>query len=659
MKKIYNIIKLFLESKKQYFVKTFTEDYSEDPAGFKSSSVNAPLSKRQYIIWAALFLSGVFLTVFRSTHEAVWYDESYTIAAIGNSFGEMVKMIGRDSHPPLYFLGLKLFTICFGNSLFVLRLFSALAIIFMGSLGFTHIRKLWSQKAALIYTLLCYTMPVSIFQAQEIRMYSWCGAFVAWATILLYQAWQSGKLSHWIYGSLFAYAAALTHYYGLIAVTVTYGIMFFYSFFKKKYLIRIIVTSVLLIIAYMPFFYMLIYQATRVSKGFWIWDRSLWEVMTLFTYFFGYKSPHLNGGVVLFAALGSGVLIIFALLHAWRTKDKGSELFFAAILVFFLTLLAVFVLSELFQPIVMGRYITAILGPFLLILTYALCVIPDLKKFIQTLFLYLLFILPTLYGIYFHFFNGPMNYVTAHMTHRVKPGDIFIHGSEHNFGTFSYYFPDNFHYLYYSDKHNPYSNYEVFQKRGDYGPGSKYLRYLDNKKDIWITNRPGDHTRFHLKKIAAHKNYIQASKTKKWFLDKSWYGVEITRFVYTEDKSSYVNTVSGDLRITVSGVQSNNGGPVNILWALFNCDPIEEENTYLYGNADVSNGKAFIKIEDLDYDTYFIFAWQDQNSNGKPDLETEPTAVANGKYSEDILFKNNSFVFSSEQKNFNIELLDQ
>src|SRR5690554_1705908 len=131
MKKAYNIIKVFLDPKKQYFVKTFTEDYSEDPAGFKNTSINAPLSKRQYVIWAALFLLGIFLTIFRSTHEAVWYDESYTIAAIGNSFGDMVKMIGRDSHPPLYFLGLKLFTVCFGNSLFILRLFSALGIIFM------------------------------------------------------------------------------------------------------------------------------------------------------------------------------------------------------------------------------------------------------------------------------------------------------------------------------------------------------------------------------------------------------------------------------------------------------------------------------------------------------------------------------------------------
>ncbi|MEI8355580.1 MAG: hypothetical protein WCG31_05765 [Deltaproteobacteria bacterium] len=64
--------------------------------------------------------------------------------------------------------------------------------------------------------------------------------------------------------------------------------------------------------------------------------------------------------------------------------------------------------------------------------------------------------------------NGPMDLIRRDIEVRVKPADIFVHGSEHTFGLYRYYFPANRHYLYIPADFTPMGNYQVFLTKGEF-----------------------------------------------------------------------------------------------------------------------------------------------------------------------------------------------
>ena len=87
------------------------------------------------VLGTALMFSGCF-------HSAVWFDESYTVGMMNQSFGDMLRISVADVHPPFYYIALWLFTRVFGCSAVAMRLFSALCASALGVLGYTHILSL-------------------------------------------------------------------------------------------------------------------------------------------------------------------------------------------------------------------------------------------------------------------------------------------------------------------------------------------------------------------------------------------------------------------------------------------------------------------------------------------------------------------------------------
>ncbi|MDA3900922.1 MAG: glycosyltransferase family 39 protein [Spirochaetes bacterium] len=622
---------------------------------FKNSD-GKELSTHDYFLWGMVFLAGLFLVLFRITHEGVWYDESYTIAAVQNSFSDMFGMIGRDSHPPLYFLMLKSFITLFGESIFVFRLFSALAIILMGVMGFTHIRRLVSNRAGLIYSILVFITPVSIFQAQETRMYSWCGAMVMVALVFLFDAIKNESLKNWIIGSVCAYAAAMIHYYGLIAVTILYGLLFLRALIQQReHIVRILVTCVTLLVCYTPVFFMLAYQTSRISKGFWIKPMPFTQTLTLFSYFYGFKfgMPFtvfmLLGSTV---ALGSIVVGIVSFILKKRVEDQFALI---SITMFFLTIIAGFVLSLLFRPILTGRYLTAVLGPFLFAVAYGINSMKNRYVISIALLIYATVTLPVLYGIYSYNFNGPMDKVHYQIKDEVKSDDIFIHGSEHTFGTFYHYFPNNHHYLYISSDQHAYSNYEVFSKHGDYG--DNYEEYLDKARGrVWLVNRTGDPMRLPPVELKSHPHMKSEGKVSSFRMPKSWFEVELSSFQYVSEKDASDEVEFGDLKITITGVKG--GG--KIYWGFYNSDPIGRDNTISRGMGSVEDGTVTLNFTGLEYARYAIFCWEDSDGNINWDEKKEGVAIFGSATSGSgfsMTFAENGFDFDEDHQEFQIEMV--
>ncbi len=229
----------------------------------------------------ALILIGVIFILLGAFHTELWFDESYTIALLRHDFEEIIRIDIGDVHPVLYYLLLKVFTLIFGNNILVCRLFSVLAGILIGVIGFTHIRKDFGAKVGVAYTFLAFFLPFASVFGSEIRMYSWTMLFTTLSGIYAYRTIKENKVKNWALFALFSLGAAHCHYYGLVSVAIINGLLFLHILFSKKmyqengrtkknYLIAFFITALVEILGYLPWLPIFLKQATAVSKGYWI-----------------------------------------------------------------------------------------------------------------------------------------------------------------------------------------------------------------------------------------------------------------------------------------------------------------------------------------------------------------------------------------------------
>ena len=93
------------------------------------------------ILHISIIVLGIIFILLSAFHADIWFDESYSVAIAKHNFADIWNISGNDVHPPLYYWMLHIVWMIFGNNVTIFRLFSVLAIIILGILGYTHIRK--------------------------------------------------------------------------------------------------------------------------------------------------------------------------------------------------------------------------------------------------------------------------------------------------------------------------------------------------------------------------------------------------------------------------------------------------------------------------------------------------------------------------------------
>lgn len=74
-------------------------------------------NRRRIVIgWTATILAAFAVYFSGISHEAIWYDESISIAIAQRSFAGILAFMPNENHPPLHFLLLHLAHLLFGNS---------------------------------------------------------------------------------------------------------------------------------------------------------------------------------------------------------------------------------------------------------------------------------------------------------------------------------------------------------------------------------------------------------------------------------------------------------------------------------------------------------------------------------------------------------------
>ena len=155
--------------------------------------------------------------------QSFWNDEIYSLAMAGTSLAESLELVGRDVHPPLYFLTLHAWVALFGNSEFSVRLLSALASVLAIPALFRLGRRLLGVRAGLVAAAICAVSTFQIYYAQEARSYA-LASFLAILSMDAFSEWHARglrgarRLGPWIYYVAATSALLYTHYFGILVV---------------------------------------------------------------------------------------------------------------------------------------------------------------------------------------------------------------------------------------------------------------------------------------------------------------------------------------------------------------------------------------------------------------------------------------------------------
>ena len=69
--------------------------------------------KKENVLHILLILVGTIFILIPSFHTNIWFDESYSVAIVNHSFGQIWTIGGNDVHPILYYWMLKIMHIEF------------------------------------------------------------------------------------------------------------------------------------------------------------------------------------------------------------------------------------------------------------------------------------------------------------------------------------------------------------------------------------------------------------------------------------------------------------------------------------------------------------------------------------------------------------------
>lgn len=170
-------------------------------------------------LWLLLALALV-LRACRLGYKNLGLDESTSWYLATSSVSHLVAWTAADVHPPLYYLLLKVWLWIFGDSLAALRSLSVLSSLIALYLLFRLIDGAMPRAVCYAVLLWCTLAPLSLYQAQETRMYAPATAVVLGAC-LAYRRWiESGgtRRSALVLYAILVTAALYLHYYTAFAI---------------------------------------------------------------------------------------------------------------------------------------------------------------------------------------------------------------------------------------------------------------------------------------------------------------------------------------------------------------------------------------------------------------------------------------------------------
>lgn len=307
-----------------------------------------------------IFVAAIFFYTFKLGFSDLWSDEIYTKSMLNGSMSDFLANSKNDLHPPLYYLGLRLFTGLFGSDVITLRLFSVFGILSTILLGYFAGQRIFDKQGALYFCLILISVPMLAAYSHQARMYTWASFSVTGVFIYAFLFMKSGKNSDLILLYVFTVIAIYIHYYSMAAAFVANMFVFLYLIFteNKKWLHHLY-SLLLVIVLFLPWLFMFTVQIKKVQHAFWAPEVSFSVILSCITIPFTEQFWISNYSIVL-TILIYGLTVITIFMSFTKLLTDYRLLLWFSLSVFLGTLLFVTIISLFSQSILSSRYIMAI-----------------------------------------------------------------------------------------------------------------------------------------------------------------------------------------------------------------------------------------------------------------------------------------------------------
>ena len=318
------------------------------------------LTRDNNVIFSFIFGFAIVFYLFNISFSDLWCDEIYTKSLINFHVPEMIAQFKNDLHPPLYFIGLKLFTSVFGSSALSLRLFSVTGVLSSLLLGYFAGQRVFGKQGAICFCLMLLSLPMLASYSHEARMYTWAAFSVTGVFIYSCLFLKSGKNRDLAFLFIFTVVAIYVHYYSLVAAFVA-NFFVFLSLIRtknKKWLIHLL-SLILAVLLFLPWLSMFVVQINKVQHAFWVPAVNFNTILSCFAAPFTeifWTTPYSISLLILIYSI-----TVFTIYRSFaKSFSEHRIVLWLSMFIFLGTLLVIIVISTFSQPILYSRYVMAI-----------------------------------------------------------------------------------------------------------------------------------------------------------------------------------------------------------------------------------------------------------------------------------------------------------
>jgi uncharacterized membrane protein len=323
--------------------------------------------RSDYCYWLAIggaVLLGAALRAHHLAYESLWTDEIFSLITTnpGLPDREFWDRVLADTHPPLYYMILRLWSAAFGQSEAAVRLPSVFFGILTLVAAAVPTGLVLSRPSRLALTLLYAVSPGAIGYAQEARSYSLLlllAVVLTNACIGFIQPAKAGNRAlrrAMTILTLAALLASFTHYFGFLFSLVAFATCFAFTWRDKTRAALAAIGGLIVVGCFTPWlaYHMRFIDAERVAwiQQFPFTDSASWFEDIAF------------GGTPALAAFVIGLCMLIAKLR-WRRIANFSVISVSVVLCA-LTVVASFVVS-IHTPVLTGRNLIVLLPAIYLI----------------------------------------------------------------------------------------------------------------------------------------------------------------------------------------------------------------------------------------------------------------------------------------------------
>ncbi|HEY4691114.1 MAG TPA: glycosyltransferase family 39 protein [Anaerolineae bacterium] len=268
-------------------------------------------------VWPWLLVVSIAAVALRFTHIVyypLWFDEAWSAWVAALPFDRMINAVAGDVHPPLYFVILWGLVHVLGDSMFVVRLPSALFSLASLALSLRIVERLQISGAFIGFTLMAL-VPFQLFFADEARGY-------ALLEMLYLGACLAALSRRWAWLAVCNAALLYTHNYGAIYAALA-GLLAFLVVDRREWW-KVVAWNAGAIVVYAPWVaFGLAGQVAAFGEGHWIRPTSPGGFMyPIYMFVWNVAMPReLQSSAMLLVA----VLVFIALVKVVRDRHVGAR----------------------------------------------------------------------------------------------------------------------------------------------------------------------------------------------------------------------------------------------------------------------------------------------------------------------------------------------